>query len=217
MSLNYIDIKNNYFDKRDWENPVEENLYDLLMGKKMQLNSGSYIYFVVLDNKDYNIQFNQHLCALFFNRRDIKNGKSKVKLLIETNELVSDYYNEFCTLHWNFYKKNSDILYIGKSERKNNTRIDEYVKTGRKIINLQKRTKNIQEFESLPKTQNHLGGKVIWQIGDINQQDIDCYKNFKIIAIESKNSHISMLEMEHDLLDIFEITLGCLPVANRKK
>lgn len=50
MSLNYIDIKNNYFDKRDWENPVEENLYDLLMGKKMQLNSGSYIYFVVLYN-----------------------------------------------------------------------------------------------------------------------------------------------------------------------
>ena len=213
MSVNYIDIKNNYFDKRDWENPVEENLYDLLMGKKMQLNSGSYIYFVVLYNKDYSFQFNQDLYELFFNRRVIKKGNSKGKLFRKTNKLVSDYYNKFCTLRWNFYKKSSDILYIGKSERKNNARIDEYVKTGRKILDLQQRTINL----NLPKAQNHLGGSAIWQIGDINQQDIDCYKNFKIIAIESKNSHISMLEMEHDLLDIFEITLGCLPVANRKK
>ena len=117
---------------------------------------------------------------------------------------------------WDFYKNNSDILYIGKSERKNNARIDEYIKTGRNILDLQKRTINIPNFQ-LSKSQNHLGGKAIWQIGDINQQGINCYKNFKIIAIESKNSQISMLEMEHKLLDIFERTLGCLPVANCKK
>lgn len=180
----------------NWTKHEKLSINDLLNDNKFaKINkiNNPYLYFVVTDKND--IRFKQPLFAL--------NGKKK---LIQLNKKIEDFYNNARQFEWNYYCKDSEVLYIGKSSKPNKKRIVDYIKTGRRILKEQNR------FDiNLSSNINHMGGKAIWQIDDIND-----YNRIYIIVVEfQQNSDVRKIEKE--LLTCFEQIHGCLPVANHRK